>query len=70
MKLLLDTHIWLWSLQDPRRLGKRIQQELRNPANEFGGLSLLLRRVPTFVPVDGGEGFILMCAYTGKEVVR
>ncbi len=35
MKLLLDTHIWLWSLQDPRRLGKRIQQELRNPANEL-----------------------------------
>lgn len=35
MKLLLDTHIWLWSLQDPRRLGKRVLQELRNPANEL-----------------------------------
>jgi len=35
LKLLLDTHIWLWSLQDPKRLGKRIQQELRNPANEL-----------------------------------
>jgi PIN domain nuclease of toxin-antitoxin system len=33
--LLLDTHIWLWSLQDPRRLGKRTQQELRNPNNEL-----------------------------------
>lgn len=35
MKLLLDTHIWIWSLQDPKRLGKRVQQELRNPANEL-----------------------------------
>lgn len=35
MKLLLDTHIWLWSLHDPRQLGKRILQELRNPANEL-----------------------------------
>ena len=35
MKLLLDTHIWLWSLRDPKLLGKRIQQELRDPANEL-----------------------------------
>lgn len=35
MRLLLDTHIWLWSLQDPKRLGKRVQQELRNPTNEI-----------------------------------
>jgi PIN domain nuclease of toxin-antitoxin system len=35
LKLLLDTHIWLWSLRDPKLLGKRIQQELRDPANEL-----------------------------------
>ena len=35
MKLLLDTHIWLWSLNDPSRLGKRVLHELRNPANEL-----------------------------------
>lgn len=35
MKLLLDTHIWLWSLQDPKHLGKRVLQELRDPANEL-----------------------------------
>ena len=34
MKLLLDTHIWLWSLQSPKLLGKRVQHELRNPDNE------------------------------------
>ena len=35
MRLLLDTHIWLWSLQDSSRLGSRIQLELRNPENEL-----------------------------------
>ena len=35
MKLLLDTHIWLWSLQDPTKLGKRVLHELRNPQNEL-----------------------------------
>lgn len=35
MKLLLDTHIWIWSFQDSRRLGKRVLFELRNPENEL-----------------------------------
>ena len=35
MKLLLDTHIWLWSLQDPSRVGKRVLHELKSPANEL-----------------------------------
>jgi PIN domain nuclease of toxin-antitoxin system len=35
LKLLLDTHIWIWSLQDPKRLGKRVLQELNDPGNEF-----------------------------------
>jgi PIN domain nuclease of toxin-antitoxin system len=35
LKLLLDTHIWLWSLQDPKLLGKRLQEELRDPVNEL-----------------------------------
>lgn len=35
MKLLLDTHIWIWSLQDPKRLGKRVLHELNDPENEF-----------------------------------
>lgn len=34
MKLLLDTHIWLWSLKEPERLGKRVRDELRDNANE------------------------------------
>ena len=35
MKLLLDTHIWIWLLQNPERLGPRTQQELSNKANEL-----------------------------------
>ena len=35
MRLLLDTHIWLWSLNDLDRVGKRVQQEMRDPANEI-----------------------------------
>jgi PIN domain nuclease of toxin-antitoxin system len=35
LKLLLDTHIWLWSLSDPARLGKRVLRELNDPANEL-----------------------------------
>jgi PIN domain nuclease of toxin-antitoxin system len=35
LKLLLDTHIWLWSLHDPAQLGKRVLHELRSPENEL-----------------------------------
>ncbi len=35
MKLLLDTHIWLWSMQEPKRLGKTVARELENSHNEF-----------------------------------
>ncbi len=35
MKLLLDTHIWLWSLQDPGRIGRRTLRELKDLANEL-----------------------------------
>lgn len=35
LRLLLDTHIWLWSFQDPKRLGRRVQHELRKVENEL-----------------------------------
>ena len=35
MKLLLDTHILLWSLLDPTRLTVKVASELENPANEL-----------------------------------
>lgn len=35
MRLLLDTHIWLWSLGEPKRLSRRVLQELRDRDNEL-----------------------------------
>lgn len=35
MKLLLDTHIWLWSLTEPQRLSRRVHRELTDAANEL-----------------------------------
>ena len=35
MRLLLDTHIWIWLLQSPERLGSGARQELGNKANEL-----------------------------------
>jgi len=35
LKLLLDTHIWLWSLIEPDRLGRRTRAELQDPGNEL-----------------------------------
>ncbi|MGB7727289.1 MAG: type II toxin-antitoxin system VapC family toxin [Candidatus Acidiferrum sp.] len=35
MKLLLDTHIWLWLFREPKRLGRRTLQILKDPSNEL-----------------------------------
>lgn len=35
MKLLLDTHIWLWSLIEPQRLSSRVAKALRSSSNEL-----------------------------------
>jgi len=35
LRLLLDTHIWLWTLSDPKRLGRRVLQQLKNEATEL-----------------------------------
>lgn len=35
MRLLLDTHIWLWSLLEPARLTPRVAASLEDPANEL-----------------------------------
>ena len=35
MKLLLDTHIWIWSLVAPKQLSRRVQQELKDQNNEL-----------------------------------
>ena len=35
MKLLLDTHIWLWSALQPQRLSRRVARELADQENEL-----------------------------------
>jgi PIN domain nuclease of toxin-antitoxin system len=35
MNLLLDTHVWLWSLLAPENLVPRVVAALENPANEI-----------------------------------
>ncbi len=35
MKLLLDTHIWLWGLLDPDRLAPTVRTALQAPENEL-----------------------------------
>jgi PIN domain nuclease of toxin-antitoxin system len=35
VKLLLDTHIWLWSALEPHRLSRRVARELADQENEL-----------------------------------
>ena len=36
MNLLLDTHVWIWSQEDPERIGEQARQELlRNDRSVF-----------------------------------
>jgi PIN domain nuclease of toxin-antitoxin system len=59
VKLLLDTHIWLWSALEPHRLGRRVTRALADPANELwlspvsvGELVVLLRKGRIALPKD------------------
>ena len=35
MRLLLDTHVWLWLSDDSPRLSGRVAKQLKNPSNEL-----------------------------------
>lgn len=35
MRLLLDTHIWLWSALQPHRISRRVAKELSDEENEL-----------------------------------
>lgn len=35
MKLLLDTHIWLWVVAEPKRLSRQVYRELADAGNEL-----------------------------------
>ena len=59
LKLLLDTHIWLWSTLNPQRLHRRVEKALADRANELwlspvsvGELIILLRKGRLTLPED------------------
>ena len=35
MRLLLDTHIWIWALHRPEKLSRAVRRQLENPNNEL-----------------------------------
>ena len=35
MKLLLDTHIWIWALNQPEKLSAKVRRALQRPGNEL-----------------------------------
>ncbi|MFZ0590404.1 MAG: type II toxin-antitoxin system VapC family toxin [Bryobacteraceae bacterium] len=35
MKLLLDTHIWIWTVHSPEKLSRRVRREVEKPNNEL-----------------------------------
>ena len=35
MNLLLDTHIWIWTLNRPDRLSRAVKRQIENPKNEI-----------------------------------
>jgi PIN domain nuclease of toxin-antitoxin system len=35
MKLLLDTHIWIWALESPEKLSRAVRRQLAHPASEI-----------------------------------
>ncbi|MDP6525171.1 MAG: type II toxin-antitoxin system VapC family toxin [Kiritimatiellia bacterium] len=41
MKYLLDTHVWIWAMEDPQRLPHNIQRELFQAGNLPIGLSVI-----------------------------
>ena len=35
MKYLLDTHIWIWSVSNPKKLSKEVKEILKNKSHEL-----------------------------------
>lgn len=64
LKLLLDTHIWIWSLLEPVRLRRRVRAQIENDVNELwlSPLSvweyLMLCREGRLTPQGGPESWL------------
>ena len=62
MKLLLDTHIWIWSVQEPWKLSSEVAREVTQPENllflspvSIWELSLLSERKRVILKLELGQ---------------
>ena len=66
MKILLDTHIWLWLINEPEKIGRTLAHEIRNTENECW-----LSPISTWeVLVLAGKGRIRLRENTADWVTR
>lgn len=65
VKLLLDTHIWVWSLMDPDQLGARVTEELEDQDND-----LYLSAISVWETLILGEKGRLLLEPSPREWVR
>jgi PIN domain nuclease of toxin-antitoxin system len=66
LKLLLDSHIWIWSLAEPKQLSRRVLHELEDRDNE-----VWLSPVSTWeVPLLHAKGLIKVHGNAREWVTR
>jgi PIN domain nuclease of toxin-antitoxin system len=75
LRLLLDTHIWLWLVGNPGRLNPAILQELRSANNELWlspmstWEALTLHRKNRMYLADDLDQWVALATYGTKEAV-
>ncbi len=64
MRLLLDTHIWLWSFREPHKLSSEVHQAISDPSNDrflspvsIWEAIMLLEKKKIEIEQDFGEWF-------------
>jgi len=72
LRLLLDTHIWVWLISDTARLGKLARRELTDPINEIwvspiSTWELVLLHLKGRVQLSGGPDAWLAKATSGIQ---
>ena len=73
MRLLLDTHILVWILTDPRRCSRRVARALSNPRNEMWASPISTWEIVMLsrkgrLKAEGGASTWLPAALTGAGI--
>lgn len=53
MNLLLDTHVWIWSQEQPRKLGRRTKGLLLSPRNRTSVCTISTLEIARLIHVGG-----------------